>query len=345
MNQQKVRRYIDRILWGDSSMTINWKEIAIVAILGVLCPLIVFGTISDRADNIRQPQAQTTATTEQTLPAQEQMQISVLMDDASIHRMPLEEYITGVVLKEMPASFEPEALKAQAVVARTYTMRRQYSGGKHAGAVVCTDPSCCQGFCSAEAYLNSGNDQTLADKVKKAVEDTEGQILVFEGAPIEATYFSCSGGKTEDAVAVWGSDVPYLKATSSPGEEQAAHYMDTVTFSTEEMLQKLSIDLSQAAPFKIGPITYTAGGGVDKIVICGKEFEGTQLRKLLSLRSTAFVITAAGSNVTVTTKGFGHRVGMSQYGADAMAATGEDYRSILTHYYHGVDLISIDALY
>lgn len=250
--------------------------------------------------------------------------------------MELEQYIVCVVLREMPASFEPEALKAQAVVARTYTLRADEKRAKHPGAAVCTSPSCCQGYCTEEEFLASGGTREELDKVKAAVEATQGTVICYEGRLIEATYFSCSGGMTEDAVAVWGSDVPYLKATQSPGEESANHFTDTVTIPLEELRSKLGI--KKEATFSIGAMRYTPGGGVASITICGKTFTGTQLRSLLQLRSTAFSLTVAGDKAVITTKGYGHRVGMSQYGAEAMAAQGKTYDEILEHYYTGIEL-------
>ncbi len=285
-------------------------------------------------------------TTEPTTEATESTQVrksctvTVLKDDVA-EQMDLEAYVYGVVLGEMSAEFEVEALKAQAVVARTFTMRNVENNGKHMTADVCTDPGCCQAYCDEGEYLGKGGLLEDAQKVLGAVEDTAGQVLVYNGELIEATYFSCSGGRTEDAFAVWGSDVPYLQATDSPGEEKAAHFTDTVTFTAKEFSQALSAELTGFAEEWIGPITYTDGGGVDTIQIGSKEYTGVELRKLLGLRSTAFSILAIGDTVTVTTRGFGHRVGMSQYGADAMALGGSDYRSILSHYYKGTVLTDI----
>ena len=262
--------------------------------------------------------------------------VSVL-SDGEVVQMELEEYICCVVLAEMPAEFELEALKAQAVVARTYTCRR-LQDAKHENANVCTDPSCCQAFVSWDEYLDSGGTEQLVEKVRTAVTETAAEVLLYDGELIEATYFSCSGGKTEDAQAVWGTDVPYLQSVESPGEEKATHYTDTVSFSTQEFCNKLGIPLQDTANARIGTITYTDGGGVASIELAGMTFTGTKVRQLLGLRSTAFVITWAGDTVTVTTKGFGHRVGMSQYGAEAMAVQGADYTQILSHYYLGTTL-------
>lgn len=259
--------------------------------------------------------------------------------------MELEEYITGVVLAEMPAGFHEEALKAQAVVARTYTARKLVLP-KHEDASVCMDSACCQAYCSIDDYLTAGGSEADVAKIRQAVTATENMVLLYMGELIEATYFSCSGGRTEDAVAVWGSDVPYLQSVDSPGEEKATHYMDTVTFSLSSFCEKLGIHDPIGTESLIGQITYTQGGGVKTIMINGAEFTGVTLRQKLGLRSTAFVITAIGNTVTVTTKGFGHRVGMSQYGADAMALSGSSWNEILEHYYQGAQAgqLSVDNL-
>lgn len=267
--------------------------------------------------------------------------VSVLTENG-LKEMLLEDYIFCVVLAEMPADFELEALKAQAVVARTYTCRKMESS-KHSEGDVCTDFQCCQAFIWEEDYISSGGTEKSVQKVRQAVSETAGKVLTYNSELIEATYFSCSGGKTEDAKEVWGGEVPYLQSVESPGEEQAEHYMDTVTFSAAEFCQKLGLSLSGFPASWIGQITYTKGGGVSTIQIGGENFSGTEIRELLQLRSTAFVITAAGDHISVTTKGFGHRVGMSQYGADAMAVQGSDYECILYHYYQGTCLTDLSG--
>ena len=153
------------------------------------------------------------------------------------------------------------------------------------------------------------------------------------------SFVSCSGGSTEDAVAVWGQDVPYLQAVDSPGEEDAPRFTDTVKFSSGEFAEKLGLTASGAPADWFGAATYTDGGGVDTMTIRGQTFTGTQLRSKLGLRSTAFEISVSGNTVTITTRGFGHRVGMSQYGAQAMAREGSTCAEILAHYYTGTELI------
>ena len=255
--------------------------------------------------------------------------------DGILREMELDTYLTGVVLAEMPASFEKEALKAQAVAARTYTKKAAATGGKHDNGIVCMDPGCCQGYCSPEDYLLQGGQQAAVDKIRDAVTDTSGYVLTYEGELIEATYFSCSGGSTEDASAVWGTEYPYLQAVESPGEEAAGVYLQTRRFTPEAFQQALGVELRGHPRDWFAMTTYTEGGGVAAMTIGGQLYTGTQLRSLLGLRSTAFAVEADAEQITITTKGFGHRVGMSQYGADAMAMEGSSYGQILAHYYPG----------
>lgn len=311
-----------------------WKDLCYSCMMGLLVPGMVLSVslaMFGKTGETTQP------TVAQIVLQKEQTTIRVLTEDG-VKQMGLDDYLTGVVLAEMPASFELEAHKAQAVVARTYTLRAASGKSKHETADVCTDSACCQGYISEEDYLIKGGAREGVEQIRSAVLETEGQVLLYEGELIEATYFSCSGGYTEDAVAVWGTDVPYLQSVASPGEESASHYSDTVTFSAEEFLLLLDLDGSGNPADWIGQIRYTDGGGVETIEICGKVLRGTEVRKALGLRSAAFSVETGKDSLTITTRGFGHRVGMSQYGADAMAASGRDYRDILAHYYQGTSL-------
>ena len=278
----------------------------------------------------------------ETIPAEtapvEVHPVRVRFSENGVEEPDMDTYLVGVVLAEMPASFETEALKAQAVAARTYTQKAKTTGGKHGDGSVCTDPACCQAYIAEEAYLARGGTQEEADKVREAVFATSGLVLTYEGELIEATYFSCSGGSTEDAAAVWGTDVPYLQAVSSPGEEEAAHYTDSVTFTPAEFQSALGTELTGNPEGWFTITTYTEGGGVAAMTIGGQVYSGTQLRALLGLRSTAFTVAATRDKITITTKGYGHRVGLSQYGADAMAVTGSNFEEILAHYYPGTSL-------
>ena len=309
------------------------KEIGIALILGILLPGLVLDA-AVRLGRMKQMQTSETEVIFYTQPEEAPISIRVLDQDGDVVTMDLEEYITGVVLAEMPASFEPEALKAQAVVARTYAMRAEQGKSKHENAAVCMESSCCQAFRWPEAV----QDPADAEKLRSAVQETASCVLVYEGELIEATYFSCSGGSTEDAVAVWGTEVPYLVATDSPGEEQAAHYEDTLLMPCDAFLSALSLEGNGKPESWFGEVTYTAGGGVDMMEICGKTFSGTELRSLLALRSTAITMEPEGDSIRISTRGYGHRVGMSQYGADAMAVGGSTYEEILAHYYRGTEL-------
>lgn len=311
------------------------KQMAISFLCGMVLPLAMLALAIRQQEPVQQAPTAADETTQPTQQAEEML--SVLSEDGEVLTMPLEEYLQGVVLSEMPADFHPEALKAQAIVARTYTMKR-LDGGKHEVASVCMDSTCCQGYRSEEDYYANGGSAESVEKVARAVADTAGMVLTYKGELIDATYFSCSGGSTEAAVAVWGTDVPYLQAVDSPGEESAAHYTDQATFTSGHFAARLGIDSKDDPADWFGTVTYTQGGGVETMEICGVTYRGTELRQLLGLRSTAFTITVDGDQIYVDTRGYGHRVGMSQYGAQAMAEQGSSFREILAYYYQGTTL-------
>ncbi|MBR2048025.1 MAG: stage II sporulation protein D [Oscillospiraceae bacterium] len=266
-----------------------------------------------------------------------QTRIMVLTPSGNVRQMRLSEYLAGVVLAEMPTDFEDEALKAQAVVARTYTCKRM-EHYKHGAAAVCMDSGCCQGFWDEEDYVNSGGSQEALDRIRSAVTSTDGLVLYYGGELIDATYFSCSGGFTEDAAAVWGQDVPYLQSVESPGEENAPRYVSTVRYTPENFCLVTGCGGEGNPSGWFGQVRYTDGGGVESMKICGKTYTGTQLRSALNLRSTLFSIRVESGMIVIETKGFGHRVGMSQYGAQAMALEGSAFEQILKHYYTGTVL-------
>lgn len=273
----------------------------------------------------------------------EETSISLLTGN-DIQSLPLSEYLTGVVLSEMPASFQLEALKAQAVAARTFTLRH-VAAGKHDTADLCADSSCCQAWASLDTLQDKLGDafSQYWQKAAQAVEETDGMVLTYDGQLIDAVYFSCSGGSTEDAVAVWGGDVPYLQAVESPGEEISKKFETQVTVPLAQFRQILEaadpdVWLSGSADSWFGPCSLTEGGGVATWEIGGQSFTGTQLRSLFSLNSANFTISAGDSEIVFIVSGYGHRVGMSQYGAEAMARAGSDFEEILLHYYTGVTL-------
>ena len=261
-----------------------------------------------------------------------------------ILEVPMEEYLTGVVLSEMPASFETEALKAQAVAARTFALR-QMAGGKHTDCDLCADGGCCQAWSSREAMEQKLGDGWLRywRKASEAVCQTAGEVLTYEVQLIDAAYFSCSGGRTEDAVAVWGSEVPYLRSVPSRGEEDAPPFeseavIPLAQFRSVILEENPQADLSGPAAGWFGELTHTEGGGVETLKIGGQPFSGTRLRTLFGLRSAKFSVGVAEGEIVFEVSGYGHRVGMSQYGANAMAKAGSSYREILQHYYTGVTI-------
>ena len=264
-------------------------------------------------------------------------QIDLLRGDKVVS-LPLNEYLTGVLLCEVDADFHHTAKQAQAIVARTYALRVLENGIKHGKNIICDRPECCQGYIAPEEYEAKWGVSEPVASARRAVEETDGQVLTYAGSLIDATYFSCSGGTTEDAKAVWGADVPYLRSVESPGEEGEDAYLQTVTFTPREFFGRLGLELTGRPADWLGDWVYTDGGGVAAVTVCGHTFSGTQMRSRLGLRSTKFYITSTAESVLVTTKGYGHRVGMSQYGADAMAHGGASCEEILKHYYTGVEL-------
>lgn len=254
------------------------------------------------------------------------------------------EYLTAVVLSEMPSSFDIEALKAQAVAARTF-LYRQRETKKHESCDVCADSTCCQAWTDRESLqARFGADyEAYLQKAEQAVTETAGEVLVYDGALIDATYFSCSGGSTESAVAVWGSEVPYLQSVISPGEEGASKFATELTFSDDDFANILrtssdAVDLTDRAENWVGEVTLTEGGGVDTIMLGGAAFRGTQVRQMFGLNSAKFTLSHGDDGFTFQVLGYGHRVGMSQYGADNMARCGFDYQTILRYYYRGADI-------
>ena len=227
---------------GGIRMKTLGKDILWGFIMGFLVPgvMLNFAAAVLLSSSGTQPHKHIPSEGKETEPTQfetvsEMVYIPVLVDDGQIMDMELNEYLEGVLLAEMPAYFEMEALKAQSVVARTYTLKSA-SGGKHPGAAVCTRSACCQAYVDPDEYGGTAED---LQKIQQAVEATSGMVLTYDGELIEATYFSCSGGRTEDAAAVWGTDFPYLRSVESPGEEAASHYSDTITFGKSDFASAL----------------------------------------------------------------------------------------------------------
>ena len=263
-----------------------------------------------------------------------------LLDDGAKRVMSLWEYLTGVVAGEMTAAFSDDALMAQAVAARTYALR-QLASGKHDGCL-CADPGCCQDWCDPEEKAQTSAGADLVRRAGQAVTATDGWVLTYEGQLIEAVYHSCSGGRTETASEVWGGDCPYLLAVDSPGEDFAPRFSGRVSISAADLgtlLNSRGVTLPDRPEDWFGAVSYTAGGGVADWQVGDTLLSGAELRSLLGLNSTRFTLEVRDGSFLFETQGFGHRVGLSQYGAEAMARAGSDWREILTHYYTGVTLL------
>lgn len=332
----------------------RWKRIVLTILLSVVLPRLIVHIGSKLrirpSDTAAPPQQSLGTGTEatqpgETLPQQiQRITIPVLMSDDLVVQMDLEEYVRGVVLAEMPASFDPEALKAQAVAARTYSLRRLTLRDKHSEGAICIEPSCCQAWMSDEEYLQDRGDQKALAKITDAVEQTAAQVVTYDGKLAETTYFSCSGGRTESAEAVWDAQIPYLQAVDSPGEEWASVFSQEFYFTQEQFASLLGRSFSGKPAQWLGKVTKTEGNGVQSMVIGGITYSGVQLRKLLGLPSTVFSMTADEEGIYVSARGHGHRVGMSQYGADALAQMGYDYTDILLHYYQGVKIDKMEDM-
>ncbi len=252
--------------------------------------------------------------------------------------MDLEDYIVGVVAAEMPASFSLEALKAQAVASRTFALYKIKSSKNDYDVV--TDVSDQAYITMDEMHEKWQNDFfQYYPKVREAVEETKNKILTFNGEVICAFYFAMSNGYTEETALVFGDTQDYLKSVESPWEKDLKNFEVTITLSQEEFCQKLDISCEK---INISDIDYSKTGRVNSLKINNKTFKGAVVRSLLGLRSTDFSIDVS-DDITITTRGYGHGVGMSQYGANEMAKLGKNYEEILNYYYQDVKLQEINA--
>ena len=268
--------------------------------------------------------------------------------------LPLETYVAGVVAAEVSPDFPEAALQAQAVAARTYAVYKQRLGrpAQHTDADVCDDPAHCTAYLdlAVDAASAWGEDAAAyEDAVVRAVESTAGQIVTYEGAPIIAVFSAAATAKTESAADVWGSDIPYLVSVDSPGGEDCPGYRDAVTFTAEEFRARAAetlpaADLSGAPSGWFADEVRSAAGGVVSVTLGGVPVQGTAVRTLAGLRSTHYTVSTTADSLTFTTEGYGHGVGLSQWGARRMALDGADYRAILTHYYTGTAVTNLSEL-
>ena len=269
-----------------------------------------------------------------------------------VEQVNIDDYLCNVVSAEMPADYEIEALKAQAVVARTYTIYK-INNKKHENADICDDSTCCQAWVDKETRFSRWEEskrESNWEKIQKCVQETQGQIITYQNQPINAFFHANSGGKTELPVNVWGgTGLPYLQVVETAGEEGYKQYESEVELTQDELIEKLktkysdiSIDFSNQEDLKI--LEYTDSGRVKTVKFGNHEISGVETRKLLGLKSTNFEILKENDKIKFTVKGYGHGVGMSQTGADAMAKQGKNYKEIINHFYSGIEIKEVNSL-
>lgn len=287
-----------------------------------------------------------------------------------IETLPLERYVTGVLAAEMPADFELAALKAQAIAARTFIVRRlaaHDTSGVPGGKADVLDTVDHQAYLSRKTldqWSEGGKSEKLA-KLEKAVADTRGIIMTYRGQPITAAFFSASGGSTENSEDYWTLKIPYLRSVPSPWDAQVkSDNQETVTLSIDEIYQKLgqapptktastqagsgssknSSSAGKASTIQLTIMSHTTGGRVKEIKVGDQRYSGREFREKLGLRSSQFTITVDGAEARITTYGYGHGVGMSQWGANGMAKQGYTTTQILRHYYTGISFQQADSV-
>lgn len=342
--------------------------LAALAVLAVLLPALLTqragpqpAPSAEPAAQLQQPAAPGAAAgaNERLLPAEDEPQPKVrvyLSRTGAVETVPLEQYVTGVLAAEMPADFELEALKAQAIAARTFIVRRLAAGdtsGIPGGKADVLDTVDHQVYLSGQTlakWAEEGKSGQLS-KLERAVRETRGIVMTYQGKPITAAFFSSSGGYTENSEEYWSLSIPYLRSVPSPWEDNInPKNKETLTLSINEVFSKVGQKL-QATPvsaqggakragengnevFRI--LSKTTGGRVKEIQIGNRKYTGREIREKLGLRSSQFTFERDGDNVKITTYGFGHGVGMSQWGANGMAQQGYTTTQILKHYYTGI---------
>jgi len=265
-----------------------------------------------------------------------------------VETLPLDIYLYGVVASEMPVSFEEEALKAQAVVARTYTIFKIMNGSKHEdnNADICDSSFCCQAWISKEnrmARWEENERQNNWSKIENAVNSTIGKVILYQGQPINAFFHSNSGGATELPVNVWGGSYPYLQSVETIGEDAYSSYLSEVVVSKDELSQKMhdkysDFDINYEDENAIQILEYTEGMRVKTLKIGNKEMTGVDARSIFELKSAKFEVKFEGDNIIFSVLGYGHGVGLSQCGSDSLAKQGYNYIDIIKYYYKDVEI-------
>ena len=263
-------------------------------------------------------------------------------EDGKITEISVEDYIIGVVSAEMPALYEEEALKAQAVAAFTFASQRKNENASKEYDIT-NNHTIDQSFINKEEMKEKWGEEydTYYEKIKKAVQAVSGYMVCFDKKPIVAVYHAISSGKTEDSKDIWGDEFPYLKPVSSEGDKLHKDYLSEVSFTAEEIRNKLSTETEFSGDESgyFGEIKRTDSGVIKEISVCGKKLTGARIRTLLDLRSSNFSIEFKDGKYCFSVFGYGHGVGMSQNGANYMAKQGSNFKEILTHYYTGCSVL------
>ena len=268
-----------------------------------------------------------------------------VLHGGAVEEMTMERYLVGVLRAEMPATFEPEALKAQAIAARTYTLYKMRGGAiaNHPDADACDDITCCKAYKTAEDAAAEWGGMAIyyEEKLARAVRETDAQVVLYGGEPILAVFCSSTNGHTQNAGAVWQSDLPYLQSVSSPETGDSVPDYDSVVTVPAETFRSLFLAahpdaaLSGAPEDWITDIAHNDAGFVTTLRVGGVSVKGNELRTILSLRSPSFTVETDANAFTFHVTGYGHGVGMSQYGANVLAARGMNASAILEHYFTG----------
>lgn len=318
---------------------ILWVSV-LLAMAGILMPALFLQGGAAQARNT-EAKAQASPRASAYAPAKDSDTKFTVANGDGADTVTMAEYLPHAVAAEMPADFAPEALKAQAVAARTYVLYcTTHENPKHPQAAVCKDSSCCLAYADDEQLKKNWGDsfETNMAAIQKAVSETDGQILTYSEEPILASFHSSSAGKTEDGAALWGN-VPYLKSVSSPeSEKDVPDFVTTVEVSLENFKEtvlgyKPDAQFGDDAAGWIGQPVLDSSGRVQNIPAGGMTLSGAEMRKLFALRSTCFTLEYKDGKFIFTVKGYGHGLGMSQYGANVMAKNGFSYAEILAHYY------------
>lgn len=258
-----------------------------------------------------------------------------LHQSKQVIELEIEEYVSGVVAAEMPASFGMEALKAQAVCARTYACKKILDGKPYPlNANLSDDISCCQAYVSWERFqeLHPAAYEELKEKIQSAVEATRGELVSYKDLPIDALYHSTCGGHTESAAAAWGSDIPYLQSVKCNYCSESDYYESTQVISLGSLQDKLTVN--ESADIEISQ--KSDSGRARQLRVNDRIISAGSFRQLFNLPSTNWELSKEDQGLIINSRGYGHGVGLCQYGANGMAQQGKDYRQILSHYYKNI---------